>query len=134
MRFGRSVLGVLGGVLLALGVVALACSGLNPYVMQAISPTSNPNQTTGTSTKSMTTTNTSGAPAMTSGSNTTNYSPGYATGGAAPLYSHLDSFARQPITLTGFVLLPIFAALLFGFVLYRVSKVRNERKGPLKAA
>jgi hypothetical protein len=109
----------MAGVLLALGVVALTGSGLNPHAMQATSPTSNPNQTTGTSARSMTTTGTSGAPATASGSDTTNYSPGYTTEGAASLYSHLNSLARQPITLTGFVLLPIFAALLFGFVLYR---------------
>jgi hypothetical protein len=44
-------------------------------------------------------------------------------------FSHLDNIARQPITLTGFVLLPIFAALLFGFVLYRVSRMRNGGRG-----
>jgi hypothetical protein len=119
MMFRGSALGVMAGVLLALGVVALTGSGLNPHAMQATSPTSNPNQTTGTSAKSMTTTGTSGAPATASGSDTTNYSPGYTTEGAASLYSHLNSLARQPITLTGFVFLPIFAALLFGFVLYR---------------
>jgi hypothetical protein len=134
MRLGSPTLGVMAGVLLALGVVALAGSGLNPYVMRATSPKSNLNQTTGASTKSMTTTNTSGAPANASGSNTTDHSSGSATRGVAPLYSNLNSIARQPITLTGFALLPILAALLFGFVLYKVSRVRNEGQEPPEAA
>jgi hypothetical protein len=134
MRLGSSTLGVMAGVLLALGVVSLAGSGLNSYVMRATSPKSNLNQTTGTSTKSMTTTNTSGAPANASGSNTTDYSSGSATRGVAPLYSNLNSIARQPITLTGFVLLPILAALLFGFALYEVSRVRSDGQEPPEAA
>jgi hypothetical protein len=124
MMFRRSALGVMAGLLLALGVVALAGSGLNQYVMQASSPKSSLNPTTVTSARSMTTASSSGD----SGSKTTNSSPGYTTEGATPLFSHLDSFARQPVALTGFVLLPIFAALLFGFVLYRISRVRNEEE------
>jgi len=134
MMFRRSALGVMAGLLLALGVVALAGSGLNQYVMQASSPTSGLNPTTVTSARSMTTASSSGVQAMDSGSKTTNSSPGYTTEGATPLFSHLDSFARQPVALTGFVLLPILAALLFGFVLHRMSRVRNEGEEPSEAA
>jgi hypothetical protein len=125
MRFGNPVLGVMAGVLLAIGVVALASSGLNMYVKQVTLPKSSPGQPTGASTRS-TTTNTNGFPANISGSNTTDFSSNSGTRGLAPFYSNLNSIAKQPVTLTGFVLLPVFAALLFGFVLYRVSKVRNE--------
>jgi hypothetical protein len=52
----------------------------------------------------------------------------------ANVASHLDDIARQPITLTGFALLPVFAALLAGFVLYRVSRARDEREEPPEAA
>jgi hypothetical protein len=52
----------------------------------------------------------------------------------ANIASHLDNMARQPITLTGFALLPVFAALLVGFAFYRVSRVRNEREEPPEAA
>jgi hypothetical protein len=51
----------------------------------------------------------------------------------ADVASHLDNIARQPITLTGFALLPVFAALLVGFALYRVYRVRNEREEPPEA-
>jgi hypothetical protein len=52
----------------------------------------------------------------------------------ADVASHLDNIARQPFTLTAFALLPVFAALLVGFVLYRVSRARNEREEPPEAA
>ncbi len=52
----------------------------------------------------------------------------------ADVASHLDNIARQPIILTGFAFLPVFAALLVGFVLYRVSRTRNEREEPPEAA
>ncbi len=144
-------MGVVAGVLLGLGVVALASSagsGLNPFMTQAATFGSTPLQTNGTSTQSVTTTNTSGGPVAATGSNTTfvtivgqisstgqegqNYFSG-ATVESAPL-SQVNGIARQPITLTGFVLLPIFAAFLFGFVLYRVSRVRSEREEPPEAA
>jgi heme/copper-type cytochrome/quinol oxidase subunit 2 len=51
----------------------------------------------------------------------------------ADVASHLDNIARQPITLTGFALLPVFAALLVGFVLYRASRARNETEEPPEA-
>jgi hypothetical protein len=134
MRLGESALGVMTGVLLALGIVALAGSGFNPYATQATSPTPGQNSTASTSTRSMTTTNTSGAMAMVSGSNKTDYPSNSNAAEAAPPYSHLDSFTVQPISLTGFVLIPIFAALLFGFVFYRASKVHNEEEEPQRAA
>jgi hypothetical protein len=52
----------------------------------------------------------------------------------ADVASRLDNIARQPITLTGFALLPVFAALLVGFAIYRVSRARNEREEPPEAA
>ena len=147
MMSGRSVLGVVAGVLLGLGIVALASSGISPYGMRAASPTPTLYTTNGTSTQSVTTTNTFGASVAPRGSNTTfgvdvgqisstgqkgQTNLASSAGAAAPL-SQVKSIARQPITLTGFVLLPIFAALLFGFVLYRVSRVRNEREEPPEA-
>jgi hypothetical protein len=149
MRSGRSVLGVVAGVLLGLGVVALASSGLNPFMMPAATfgPTSP--QTNGASTQSATTTHTSGAPVHSIPSGTTSTitsSQSSSTGQGSQNISlaflanvpadssHLDNIARQPITLTGLVLLPIFAALLFGLVLYRVSRVHNERDEPPEAA
>jgi hypothetical protein len=42
----------------------------------------------------------------------------------------VSSIASQPIDLTGFALLPILAAFLFGFAVYRVSRARNQEEGP----
>lgn len=129
MRSGGSALGVMAGVLLGLGVVALAGSGLNLYTMQASSVRTSSNQTYGTSTQSVTTTNANGTQAAFSGTDTTPKS----MAGAAPL-SQVKSIAGQPIALTGFVLLPIFAAFLFGFVLYRVSRMYDEGEERSEAA
>jgi len=134
LRFGRSLLGVIAGVMLGLGVVALTGSSLSPHIMQAASPMSTLDQSTGTSAESMATTNTSGASASVSGSGTINYASSPPTGGVATLYSHLNVVARQPIALTGFVLLPIFAAFLLGFILYKAFGVRNERDESAEAA
>jgi len=119
MRSGRSVLGVMAGVLLALGVVALTGSGFNPY-----------------------TSNTSGAPVSNPVSGTTSstatgqegQNPTFSASVGAVHLSQVNSIAKQPVTLTGFVLLPIFAAFLFGFILYRASKVRNEEEEAPEAA
>ena len=149
MRSGRSVLGVVAGVLLGLGIVALASSGVNPLMMPAATLGPTPLQTNGTSTQSVATTSTSGAPvySIPSGStSTTTVSQSSSTGQGSQKnalsfvanvptgFSHLNNIAKQPITLGGFVLLPIFAALLFGFVVYRVTRVRNEEEEPPETA
>ncbi|MGD0318136.1 MAG: hypothetical protein ABSB56_00345 [Nitrososphaerales archaeon] len=144
MRSVRSALGVMAGVLLGLSLV-LAGSGLGSYGGQYASFAGNPALTTSTSTSVLSTkTNASGIWYFTSvagiaSSNPTNDQgrwvlvPG-PSAVQANIASHLDNMARQPITLTGFALLPVFAALLVGFAFYRVSRVRNEREEPPEAA
>ncbi|MGP8056902.1 MAG: hypothetical protein ACLP9K_04795 [Nitrososphaerales archaeon] len=144
MRSVRSALGVMAGVLLGLSLV-LAGSGLGSYGGQYASFAGNPALTTSTSTSVLSTkTNASGVWYFTSvagiaSSNPTNDQgrwvlvPG-PSAVQANIASHLDNMARQPITLTGFALLPVFAALLVGFAFYRVSRVRNEREEPPEAA
>lgn len=143
MRSGRSALGVIAGVLLGLGVVALAGPGLSLYGAQSASAIPRSAQTTETSVQFVTTTNSSEAAVINSVPGTA-YSTAAAQNsstpprGPAPLFtfsgagsvspSRVSSIARQAINLTGFALLPIFAAFLFGFVLYRVSKARNEKE------
>jgi hypothetical protein len=134
----------MAGVLLGLGVV-LAGSGLSSSSGLYASFTGNPVLTTSTSISvQYVKTNASGTWYIPSGvgktnSNSTNgqgewvlMPPGNAV--QADIASHLDNIARQPITLTGFALLPVFAALLVGFVLYRVYRVRNETEEPPQAA
>ena len=148
MRSGRPVFGVVAGVLLALGIVVLASSGLNQYGMHAASPAPIPFMTNASSIRSVTTTNSSGVPVKVPASNETfgtTVGQVSSTGqkgqmrlstpavGAAPL-SQVSSIARQSITLTGFVLLPVFAALLFGFVVYRISRAGNEKDEDSEAA
>jgi hypothetical protein len=140
MRSGRSVLGVVAGVLLGLGVIALTGPGLNPAATLGTFSSLSPEQTTYTSMKTMTTMTSTGVPRAATGSNTTasNSSNGqgeryflFWVGSSAVVpASHLDGLAQQPISLTGFVLLPIFAAFLLGFVLYRASKGHNEEESP----
>jgi hypothetical protein len=146
MRPGRSALGVIAGLLLGLGVVALTSSGINSYGTHATQPRAILFVTNGTRIQSTNATNTIGSSAAFSGSNTTftviegqtsstGEGPTHLAGitaKAAPV-SQMNSIARQPITLTGVVLLPILAALLFGFVFYRVSRVRNEGEGRTEA-
>jgi hypothetical protein len=146
MRPGRSTLGVMVGIMLGLGVVALAGSGLNLHAMQTASAQPNFSQTNGNSTQSATIMQTASAQpnfSQTNGSSTwfvtaTNASQGsvalHGNGttfgsmvGKAPL-SQVKSIAKQPIALTGFVLLPVFAAFLLGFVFYKVSRIRNEKE------
>ena len=126
----------------------MAGSGINPYGTHTTMPKAILSTTDGTSMQSTNATNTFGNSVAVPGSNTTytviagqNSSTSQkgqiylygVTAKVAPV-SQVNSIARQPITLTGFVLLPIFAALLFGFVLYRVSRVRSEREEPPEAA
>ena len=140
MRSGTSVLGVLAGALLGLGVV-LAGSGIGPYSGLAASFNASPDQAThlSTSVQYVTTTNASGvwyvpARGVTNGSTLTNGQGGenynFAVNAANIPVSQLGNIARQPITLTGFALLPIFAALLFGFVLYWVPRARKATEEP----
>ena len=143
MRSGRSALGVVAGVLLGLGI-ALAGSGLGSYGGPYASFTGNPVVTTSTSTSGQyaVKTNASGTWYIPSGagtaSNSTKGQGGWVlmpstSAVGADVASHLDNMARQPITLTGLALLPVLAALLVGFVLYSVSRTRNERKEPSEA-
>jgi len=148
MRSGRSALGVLAGVLLGLGVVALAGSGLNLYGAQAPSATRSPPLYAYTSLQSATTASTSRTQAPrsvfgVSSSTATaqnssnllglpNSSSSFEAGMAS--LSQVNSIVRQPINLTGFALLPVLAAFLFGFVLYRMSKTRNEEEKITKHA
>lgn len=136
MRSGRSALGVMAGVLLGLGVVALAGPGLNLYGAQSASAIPRSAQTNETSVRSAVTTNSSEAGAAYSTATVQNSSA--PQGVLTPLFtffgpasvspSRVSSIARQPIDLTGLALLPILAAFLFGFVLYRVSRARNEEE------
>ena len=136
MSSGRSALGVMSGLLLGLSMV-LAGSGLGSYRGLEASFTANSVLTTTTSTSwQYIKTNASGTWYVPSGSDTASSNStkgqgewvlGYSTNAVrADAASHLDNIARQPITLTGFALLPVFAALLVGFTLYRVSRARNE--------
>lgn len=119
MRFGRSALGVMAGVLLALGVVALTGSGFNPYVSNTGEV---PVSYIFSGTIPSTTTGQQGQGSI------------FSVNGLATPLSQVSSIAKQPATLTGFVLLPILAAFLFGFILYRASKVRNEEEEAPEAA
>lgn len=107
---------VVAGVLLGLGVVVLASSGIEPYGTHTTPPQYSVFFTNSTSTQSGNTTNAFGSSGATSVSNMTLGTMSYQSMNAAPP-SQVNSIARQPITLTGLVLFPIFAALLFGFVL-----------------
>jgi hypothetical protein len=143
MRSGRSVLGVVAGVLLGLGVVVLAGPGLNPAATWGNFSSLSPEQATYTSMKTVTTMTSTGVPRAAIGSNTTvsNSTDGqgeryflfWAGSSAVVPASHLDGLAQQPISLTGFVLLPIFAAFLLGLALYRASKGRSEEESPESA-
>ena len=138
MRSGTPALGVLAGVLLGLGVVALSATSFVPFGALHVPSTSNDLYTLR---QASTTTGTNSVPAAGSASNSTKTATSETTsgsaqylqiesngpaGGSSPLYSRLDSIAQQPVTLTGFVLLPIFMAFLFGFVLYRASRGRGD--------
>ena len=138
-------MGVMTGVLLGLGVVALAGPGLSLYGAQGAPAIRSSAQTTETSVQFVTTTNSSEAAVINSVPGTA-YSTAAAQNssappkGSTPLFtfsgagsaspSRVSSIASQPINLTGFALIPIFAAFLFGFVVYRVSKARNEEEEP----
>ncbi|MGD0318556.1 MAG: hypothetical protein ABSB56_02520 [Nitrososphaerales archaeon] len=144
MRSARSALGVAAGVLLGLSLV-LAGSGLGTYGGPYASFAGNPVVTTSTSTSVLSTkTNATGIWLFTTGASITGSSSTNEQGKwilapspsavQADVASRLDNIARQPITLTGFALLPVFAALLVGFAIYRVSRARNEREEPPEAA
>jgi hypothetical protein len=143
MRSGKSALGVIAGVLLGLSMV-LTGSGIGSYGGLEASFTANRVVTTSTSISvQYVKTNTSGVWYIPSGIGTASANFSKDQGGWVPMYgtstvgadvaSHLDSIARQPITLTGFALLPVFAALLVGFVFYSTSRARNERGEPPEA-
>ncbi len=138
MRSGRSALGVIVGVLLGLGVVVLAGPGVGVFSAQygqfaASSPQPGHGETTMT---------TSGTPVLVSGSNTTysvtttqsssTISSAQAAPSAflfgTPVEAQINSIARQPVTQTGVVFIPVLAAFLFGFVVYRVSGARKRKE------
>lgn len=145
MRSGGSALGVMAGVLLGVSMF-LAGSGLGSYGGLYASFTGNPVVTTSTSTSGQyaVETNASGTWYIPSGTGTASSNSTKGQGGwvlvpgtnavPADIASHLENIGRQPIALTGFALLPVFAALLVGFVLYRVSRARNVREEPPEAA
>lgn len=132
------------GVLLGLSIV-LAGSGLGSYSGLYASFTANPVLTTKTNTSvQYVKTNASGTWYIPYGISNTSSNSTKGQGGwvlmsgtnavQADVASHLDNIARQPITLTGLALLPVFAALLIGFVLYRVSRARTEIEDHPEAA
>lgn len=143
MRFRRSWVGVLAGLLLGLGVIILSAPSLNLISTQYTTPTL-PAYLSVNTTLVSTTSNTSGnsqsvGPSGTISSTTTSgnsntgqqgksLSPS-ATFGVAN-YAQVSGFVRQPVMQTGFVLLPVLAAFLFGFMLYRASKIRNKEIEP----
>jgi len=140
MSSERSVLGVMAGVLLGLGVITLAGPGLSLYGAQSSSTSPSSPSAAYTSLQPATTTGTSGAqmPFSASGTisptttrqNSTNargvQNSSMEFGADLASISQVNSIARQPINFTGLALLPVLAAFLFGFVFYRVSRPRNE--------
>ena len=112
MKDGRSVLGLVAGVALALGLIALSSSGFIPLGTRAPASTANVSLANSTS-------------------------PGLARTAQAPTTgvppSQVSSIAKQPIGETGFVLLPILAAVLIGLAIYGMSdssRLRTSHSGP----
>ena len=140
MQSGKFGLGILAGLMLGLVVIGSAGFSSGPFGSFVSSPGLNQ-----IGAGSITSTRTAGTDSSTpsppyqytnstastvpGGSSETQTDKGVQSAGFSPLSSRLDSIARQPIATTGFVLLPIFAAFLFGLVLYGASKARNKGEG-----
>ena len=129
MPRGRFVIGVLGGLLLALVIIS-ASSSSNSAFLSASDYAVQPPPRYSTST-SQTTSSLTASPA-TGTSNAGNYTFQVSNNtygiiiGASPVPSRVDSLSAQPVALTGIVLLPVLAAFLFGIVLYRTSRDKND--------
>ena len=120
MRLGRSMLGVLVGTLLGLGIVALTIAGAGP----AAAPTVISARSASNATEII-------APASTNASVRNNmFYSAIGIGNRSGIPSQLGSMAKQPIPLTALTLLPIVAAAAFGLALYRLSKGRTEKDEP----
>jgi hypothetical protein len=122
MRSGRSALGLVAGVLLGLGVVALAGSGFSASSTPAAPIQTGLDQTIVTSTQTATTTSASGTPGELLWT-----AAAVPVAGAASV-SQVSSIPHQPIALTGIAFLPVVGAGVFGFVLYRISRARDEEE------
>jgi len=145
MRSGRSALGLIAGVILGLGVIVLASPGINFNGTQFAGVSTPASQASILSTRTVTMTSAGLTVVLTVGE-TTSYSSASeypitnggttanATFGVPVDYVEVNNIPKQPISVTGFVLIPVFAALLFGFVLYRISKTRNDRERPSESA
>jgi cobalamin biosynthesis Mg chelatase CobN len=132
----------MAGVLLGLGVVALTGPGSNLFGAQSPSATYNPPSRTDASLQTAATTSAGGAQtpysvygatsSTTTGQNASNsagaQNPSLGSRADIASPSQVNSIASQPINLTGLALLPVLAAFLLGFVLYRVSRTRDEEE------
>lgn len=107
MKQGRSALGIVAGVALALGLVALSSSG---FVSFGARTRVSPNFTVANSTSAA----------------SENAAPLYPASGA-PL-SRINSIGKQSVGDIGVVILPAIAATLLGFMIYRGSSKRVQRR------
>jgi hypothetical protein len=122
MRSGRSALGLVVGVLLGLGVVALAGTGFSATLTPAAPSQTSFNQTNGTSTQIVTTASATGTPGEAFWTGTSDSMAGVAS------VSQVSSIPHQSIALTGIAFLPILGASVLGLVLYRLSRTREEEE------
>ncbi len=127
MQGRRFVLGIVAGVLFGLGVVVSSGFVTFGTFGTLANPPGLQNLGTGAANDSVSTASTTSNESVPMRNNTT---PETAANSAESFQfsSHLDSIARQPITLTAFVLLPVFAAFLFGLVLYGASRISREEE------
>ncbi len=147
MQGQRFILGIFAGVLLGLAVVVPSgfvafgtfgsfSAGPSPASLNKVSTTMS-SSTTSIATSSgavpaYTTNSTVSATASTTSSSQTSTSQGpydlvSSASAATPHASRLDSIVAQPILVTGFVLLPVLVALLFGLVLYTTSSASRRK-------
>ncbi len=121
MRPGRSIMGVIVGTLLGLGIVALAAAGASPAetptVSSAVRSSSNVTEMVTSSMAS------AGAPVSF-------YYSAISPSSISGVPSQLDSIPKQPISLTLFAFLPILAATILGFTFYRLSKKGSAKEQP----
>ena len=143
MKSAGSVVGVLAGLILGLAVVAVSGHGLVQYIPQNYSIGSGPSQTTQNPSQQTATATTSGSSGVSPGSGTaySTYTPGGTSAGKgsqnAPTTSargielaQVDNLARQPASLTVFVMLPVLAAVMFGIIVYRSSERQEIGDAP----
>ncbi len=123
MTSRMSVLAVVSGIVLALGVVAFAGLALNPLTGPAAGGATANVKSGGGGTSESTATTTAGE----------GNEPGTVTNGTSRTAqsssqppSDVQRIAGEPTRVTGFVVLPVVLALALGVVLYRVSRRRTE--------